>query len=239
MSHPKSGRTWLQVVLGKLFELEFGIPNTVFFDNNSPRNFDNRLPDCMFTHGGSRKLVKKFNNRAYANSNVILLVRDPRDVQVSYFFQITKRRNVYQGDISSFIKHEDFGINKIIRYLNIWYENRHILNTFHVIHYEDMHSKFPTVLTDIMNVLNLPVTDQNIYKAIEYGKFENMRKMEIKNIYQNEALFTENIHDKEAFKVRRGEIGGYKEYLSENDRKYIEAQIHKNLHDFYRYYKNS
>ena len=139
VSHPKCGRTWLQVVLGKLFSLEYGVPEDVFLRHMGASY--NQIPQIRFTHGGSTELVKKFKTDTFKGRDIVLIVRDPRDTVVSYYHQKTKRSHDYKGDIdfkgdiSSFIRDDKYGINKIIKYMNVWYENRDILKALCIIRY--------------------------------------------------------------------------------------------------------
>src|SRR5690349_3869149 len=89
VSHTKSGRTWLRVMMSHLYHLSYGVPvdELIRFDNFHRLNaaiprmhfvrdtrFDRDRPDRDF--GVSR------------GQKIIFLLRDPRDVAVSFFFQI-------------------------------------------------------------------------------------------------------------------------------------------------------
>ena len=91
ISYPKSGRTWLRYILTELQltdEVRFHHDAFEFNDGSRPaHNFDEEAR------------LKK-----YARDRIVLLRRDPRDVMVSLFYQITGRfRDFfgYEGTIST------------------------------------------------------------------------------------------------------------------------------------------
>jgi hypothetical protein len=60
--------------------------------------------------------------------------------------------------------------------------------------------------------------------ALDFSEFSNMQKLEAAGVFDSKILQPRDIHDPESFKVRRGKIGGYEDYLSTEDRHYaIEA----------------
>ena len=101
ISYPKSGRTWLHVMLG--YYLAGGVlPNILSL--GSPNM--SQPVHLAFTHDNdphlcfSTALRPKLSD-LYQNKTVIFLARDPRDVVVSQFFQYTKRGgNLLAADAS-------------------------------------------------------------------------------------------------------------------------------------------
>ena len=64
-------------------------------------------------------------------------------------------------------------------------------------------------------------------EAIEFSRFENMQKMEAAGAFDSKILRAGDVRDPESFKVRRGKIGGYREYLSAEDQLYAAKAIKK------------
>ena len=67
------------------------------------------------------------------------MVRDPRDVLVSSYFQKKKRRNKYNGELFDYVHEEVGSLESLLRFYNIWARNRHIPKDFLLVRYEDMH----------------------------------------------------------------------------------------------------
>ena len=105
VSFPKTGRTWLMYMLNQIQDLSnHPLKESKNFIFNEHDNSE------IIIENGYRnnpKDVFRYTNRfRYRRSKVIFLVRDPRDVVVSHFYQVTKRaKNPFVfNSITDFIK---------------------------------------------------------------------------------------------------------------------------------------
>lgn len=212
VSFPKSGRTWLRVMLDAA-----GVDMDYTHDNSG--------------HVGHRHFEKmKHDKSGYKDRRVVLLLRDPRDVVVSGYFQATKRVGVYSGSISDFIRDPGHGIEKIIVFNSDWLVSAGVPRGFCLINYEDMHTRLREILTEVIRFADpkrpLPDLDQ----IMELGRFENMREMESSGGFSEKyrrKLKPGDPTDDESFKCRKGKVGGYGDYLSEDDIEYCNAMLEK------------
>jgi hypothetical protein len=219
---------------------------------NLTAEFDN-LPKIGFIHDGSSHYGKKslrydeldkYKNR-YKRSKVIFLVRDPRDVLISYYMECTKRAIVYpdnpdktpfyMGNISSFLRDDRFGLMKIISFYNIWEENKSVPKDFLLLRYEDMRKNVHEHFRKVLKFCGIPIDDNILDSVVEFSKFENMQKMERENALNTARLRPGNVNDPDTYKVRKGEVGGYKSYFSNNDIDYLNRTIDENLSDYFGY----
>src|SRR5262245_27338651 len=100
ISFPKSGRTWLRYMLTVL-----GHEGAVAFQHDGFEFNDGALPAHDFSL--ERRLAQYG-----VGDKIIYMDRDPRDVIVSLYYQVTGRfRDFfgYQGDVSAFIRDPYFG----------------------------------------------------------------------------------------------------------------------------------
>jgi hypothetical protein len=54
-----------------------------------------------------------------------------------------------------------------------------------------------------------------------------MQEMEAAGAFDSKILRAGDIRDPESFKVRRGKVGGFREYLSDDDQKYAADAMKK------------
>jgi hypothetical protein len=103
VSYPKSGNTWVKFMLAELLsgrEADFDRDSTIIADVGAHRATPGVLP------GGGR-LIKSHEpysgprKRFYRKA--IYLVRDGRDVAVSYYYTLI-RRGLYEGEFGPFLK---------------------------------------------------------------------------------------------------------------------------------------
>ena len=113
VSYPKSGRTWLRVML---LDLGINIRFTHLDTGADDNSWGRRLSDLDFPHTEDDK--------------IIFLHRDPRDTVTSFFYEMTRRqrpnlrrtlkywvqKRLPPKDLSDFVRSERFGIEKVIMF---------------------------------------------------------------------------------------------------------------------------
>jgi hypothetical protein len=201
ISYPKSGRTWLRVMLDQL---------AVGLD---------------YTHAGSAFHSKDFRStEAFVGKRPLLfLYRNPIDTTISGYFHVTKReawRGLFQGDLSSYVRDPQFGIERTLRFNAMWLAAISERDDVLITRYETLHSNAASELRQIAKWLNVEPDEDKITKAIDVGRFESMRNKESSGQSDERyghRLRTVDSTDSDSFKVRRGVVGGYKDYLTENE----------------------
>ena len=230
LSYPKAGRTWLRALVGKALTEHYGFPDRVLLDTPGLTRAAG-LPVALFEHDqsamatGLRWQDLRTDRSAYRGKRVLLLGRDVRDNLVSAYFQATRRIGVFQGSISAFIRDDRFGVEKILAFYRIWAANRHVPAAFEFLRYEDMHRDAAGALGRVLRFMGADVPAATIASAVDYCAFENMRRAEMEDRFGHDALRPGPTGDPEAFKVRKGKVGGYTEYLSVDDVAYIDAAV--------------
>lgn len=233
VSFPKCGRTWLRVMAGKALCEKFGLPEKHIFHSVKLARDSGSLP-TRYTHEDSALPEEapleplETDKSRYRDKRVIFLVRDPRDVAVSFYFEATKRRKLFEGSISSFIRSERHGIDRIVDYFRIWIENRTIPEKFLLVRYEELYANPLGALRSTLEIMGAPPIEEMILrKAIEYAGFENMKRFEREGRFKSEILRPADPSDPESFKVRRGRVGGFMDYLSPEDVAFCDAAMRR------------
>ncbi len=231
VSYGKSGRTWLRVMLSRFYQLKFGLSENSFLEFDNLKRRDRRIPSVFFTHGNYiRSYTNNWDNKAdFYGKRIILLVRDPRDVAVSQFFQWKHRMLPWKKTINNYPPHgadvslHDFVLNAqvglpyIIDNLNGWPQELDRLADVLVIRYEDQRADPEGVLGKIVDFMNTPGTPEEISGAVEYAAYDNMKKLEKaqSTSASRKRLTPGNRSNPDSFKVRRAKVGGYRDYFDE------------------------
>lgn len=240
ISPPKAGRTWIRVLLSKLFQEEFGVKFDPFNPIIKIRQGNSSFKIGL-THDFSgvvyRKKKLNFRKWKYKQKKIIFMSRDPRDIIVSQYFEETKRRESgFKGSISEFIRNEETGIKRLINFMNMWINNKSNVKDFHLLRYEDMkEDPFNTVL-ELINFLDIKksIQKKSIMKAISFSSFKNMRKMEKSNKLNNKGLSPRNKNNKKTYKTRKGKVGDFKDHLNKKDIRFLNKEC-KNLKKEFNY----
>src|SRR5437773_2321971 len=233
LSIPKSGRTWIRTFLcayfckryGREFTLEPerygepGIPRLVF----SHDYFEHRTKGDLWDRIRGKYLVPKKELR---RAKIILLVRDPRDCFVSLYVQMTRRdpsapAKFKQETVSDLLRDKGFGIRAIVKTMNDWLKEFSGRENFMMIRYESLRASPAENFRDVLATLGETAPDMSIFQAaLDFSQFENMKKLEAAGAFDSKILRPGDVRDPESFKVRRGKVGGYREYLSVQDQEY-------------------
>ncbi len=231
ISYPKSGRTWLRVLLGKALCLKYGLPDGLMLDTYRLTAAAGILR-THFVHDLSEILAAisyhhlPTDKTEYAAKKVIFVVREIGDVLVSSYFQATRRTNKFRGPLSDFIRSDKFGIKKVVTFYNIWHRNRHVPRDFLLLSYEEIHANAEAALAEALCFMGVDEIDPHMLKeAVAFASFDNMKKMEADGYFQDARMRPADVSDEESFKVRKGIAGGYKAYLSEVDIQYIDRTV--------------
>ncbi|MCR9094314.1 MAG: sulfotransferase domain-containing protein [bacterium] len=252
VSFGKSGRTWLRVMISRYYQIMHGIPEGVLlgFENYHRRNPE--IPKIFFTHDNYIKdYTGEFDSKAsFYGKKVVLLVRNPKDIAVSQYFQwqhrmrpAKKKLNKYpphgaEVPAWDFVMDENVGLPGIIDYLNLWAREAEHVEDLLIVRYEDMRSDTAAVLERVMEFINgTGANEDAVESAVEYSSVENMRKLEEKNVYwlAGGRMKPGKKGDPNTYKVRRAKVGGYKDYFSDDEVAKIDDLVAGTLSPAYGY----
>jgi len=251
VSFGKSGRTWLRVMLSRLYQVKHGLPQRYLmgFDNF---NYMNRaIPKVFYTHDNYIKdYTGNVDSKAdFYDRKVVLLARDPRDVAVSQFFQWQYRMkpnkkilNRYPGegkDVSmfDFVMDQDAGLPKVIDFMNLWASEQSRLKGFFLLRYEDLRSQPEATLEKLLEFMGTPGTPEEIREAVEFSSYDNMKKMEQKKTFwlSGGRMVPKDRNNPNTYKVRRAKVGGYRDYFDNDQVAQIEALVNDTLSPVFGY----
>jgi hypothetical protein len=241
ISYPKAGRTWLRALLGAAFRQHFGLPSDDkdLLDLASLAK-DPRVPRVRFKHDDGPQLKRPnelvTDKSEYRDTRVIFLARDLRDLAVSAYFQMTRRERRFSGDLDAFLRSPRGGVDTMIRFFNIWSENREAPRELILLRYEDLHRNPRGELLRALAICGLPeLSDSAIDAAVDAASFERMRDLEAADRAATSRLQPGDPGDPESFKTRRGEVGGFRRYLSPDAAGWIETRMREELSAWFGY----
>lgn len=170
----------------------------------------------------------------------ILLIRDPRDAFVSLYVQLTRRtretpEELKQQSVSTLLRDPRHGIRSMVKTMNSWLSELSGRRKFALVKYESLRSDpathFRPLLAHLGETEPAPLAFAH---ALEFSEFGNMQKLEAAGVFQSKILQAGDVRDPESFKVRRGKVGGFSDYLSPDDHTYA-AEAIRTLHPDFGY----
>jgi hypothetical protein len=243
VSYGKAGRTWLRVMLSRLYQRLYGLPERLLgFDNFHAR--DPRVPRIFFTHDNYiRDYTGASDKRVFHGRKVILLVRNPQDVAVSQHFQwkfrMRKRKKALNDypehaedlPIYDFVMRPASGLAKIIDWMNGWAAEIGRMPELLLVRYEDLRADPVAELARIARFVGAPADEAVLREAVEYASLENMRKLEERRVFwlAGGRMTPRDRSNPDSYKVRRAKVGGYRDYFDDEQVARIDQLVAEKL----------
>ena len=241
MSWGKSGRTWLRVMLSRAYTLKGGFDASELLDFDNLKKRDASLPAVFFTHNNYLRdyTGNQRSKRHFQGKRIVLLVRDPRDVAVSQFFQWQYRMRPNKKFINDYPPHgasidawdfvldKEAGVPRIVDYFNGWASAMPELKDVLVVRYEDMRRQPAEVLAKILAFTETDVTPDQVQEAVDFAAYENMKKMEQNSFFKGSGARVKpgDKDNPESFKVRKGKVGGYRDHFDDEQCAALEGMV--------------
>ena len=235
LSFPKSGRTWVRVFLNNYY---FNLSPFLLLDWKYSKANKN-IPYILFSHSGYREIDELKSIRHFYKINqrnkIIFMLRDPRDIFISYYFQLTKRKdpvkinsniNWSSISISELLRHRSYGINKIISFFNNWSKVLKNNKNVYIFSYENLTLNTENIFRDLLFFLGeINVNNKAFYYSLKSSSFSEMQKRERNGVHSIMELSPENKNDKDSYKTRKGKIGGFRNYMTDMDIAYCNSKM--------------
>lgn len=214
VSYPKSGNTWVRLIVGK-----------IFFKHVNYNNLDNLLPESYsfkestyFETQGKYRIFKSHDYFDHRFKKVIYVVRDPREVIVSsYFFQIKigaiKKNYSKRLFLKEFLKGKfDSNFGSWEQNVGSWFGSKK--NQIIFVKYEDLVSNTKSEIKKIARFLGKKLTKKKINEIIKETSFDNLKKEE-NDVQLNWNSIKNNRPDMKFF--RSGKTNSWKKFLTKKE----------------------
>lgn len=220
-SYPRSGNTWTR----------FLISNLIYQDDPTTfANIESRIPEIYFNPDHKMRalqrprILKSHECFQPHYKYIIYIIRDPRDVAVSFYHHNLKAGNIPDGyPMDEFIPR--FIAAEFDSRWGSWEENvvswltlRQGRPNFLMLRYEDMKRAPETELSHVADFLRqcsfrpIDASPEKLQRAVELSSPERMRKLEKEQ--GDKWVLTQKTRQDKPF-VRSAKTGGWKSTLSE------------------------
>jgi len=223
--YAKTGRTWMRYMLAHALSVEHNLGINIDLTNVYelvPNDAAGLVPGQPTFQYGSRVPKIEMTHRAYTSeysgSHTVFLTRDPRDVTVSHWLHHKNQLGKFDGDLNDFIR-SPLGISSFVAHLETWAPN---LEAEQILTYEAMRQNPDAALKRTNELLEIGLSDKSIRHAVDAGEINQMRKVEVEHGIAGHNYDREN---PEALRVRRGEVGGYVDYMQPLGQTYVQDAL--------------
>jgi hypothetical protein len=244
-SYGKSGRTWVRVMISRYYQLVYKLPDNTLMGFDNFARLNKNIPRIFFTHDNYlRGFTGNVDSKKdFYHKKTVLLVRNPIDVAVSQFFQWKyrmrpekKAMNKYpehEANISvyDFVKDRNQGLPHIIEFMNDWARELPKIENLLVVRYEDLRSNPEREMVRIVEFLGMTAVDEFLKDTVEFASVENLRKKEQENYFwrSGSRIQAKDVNDPNTFKVRKGKVGGYRDYFDDDQVAELDGMVDSGL----------
>jgi hypothetical protein len=211
VSYPKSGNTWLRFLLANLLneqdEINFYTVHKYIPEVGKQKDIVKTLkrPRIMKSHAPYIKEYPK----------VIYLIRDGRDVYVSYYFHRLKQ--LAPGcSFEEFLKRQDHYPCTWGEHVSSWLFGPPRSNLL-LVKYEDLIRDSRQQLNRIANYLGIMRTEDQLKSASEKSSFDNMRRLELEQgrLYKDQGP--------KVF-MRKGKSGDWNDFFGQDEKSIFKSR---------------
>jgi len=251
ISYPKSGRTWLRLMIGKFFQIHYNLkirknkhllrPDLLYRRSKEiPSLQVEHYPNSETTWKNDMEELQQLLN-CYRGTKVIFLVRDPRDVVVSHYFQETRRPKkdpckYFKGTLSEFVRNKYYGVDVILKFCNLWASRREVPEDFLLVRYEDLQKNTVAELNRVINFFGINnILTVEIEQAVQFAAFDNMQKLEKNGVMKSSMLRPADVNDLNSYKTRKGKVEGFYDDLTKVDIEFLNDRLSKKMDPFFGY----
>ena len=232
ISYPSAGRTWLTRFFAVYGWVDVTFTHDMLKWDNLSAGKDMNGQDVLRWN----ELKSVWDPKKYDKHGIILLIRDPRDIVVSYFYQKTVREPWLEEigripwapeidmTIDEFALDDVYGFKKIIEFMNLWAQRFDYL-----ISYEDMHRDFRGEMMRLLGFVTKDAIDPVRFDAaVEASTFLQMNLVEgLRDVRRF------GVSSPQTKKARKGKVGGYVDELKPETIREIERFMKTSLNAAY------
>lgn len=252
IGHPKSGNTWLKVMISRLYQIRYDLPESKLINTDEFARKIPEIPRLAATNGWysyegevGKLLAAGAPDNPLRHKPVLFLARNPIDIAVSWYHQFTKRQSRAKQELINhsidhpidrktvemweFVRHSDIGLPSLIEFTNTWAKNIQDLPNGMMTRYEDLRAEPVQTLHAITRHMGEDFSEDEVRAAVEWGSFDNLQNLETKGTFSQGGMKLVNADDPSTYKVRRGKVGGYREDFDEHQVAELEALVRDNI----------
>lgn len=178
---PKTGSTWVRFFLYNLLTQVERDGRMVSIDemNDTMPEFGHESMFKKWPFESCPRVIKSHRPRNWFLSGkpTVLVVRDPRDVVVSFYHYANAKKELsYSGGIKEVLHHPEMGLQYFFDQYNSWRQQAEL-----VLRYEDLRENGLDEFRRLVDYLKIPASDEQITLSLERSDMDAMRKAQGKS----------------------------------------------------------
>jgi hypothetical protein len=252
IGHPKSGNTWLRTMISRFYQVKYGLASDFVLKSDELHRLRPTIPCFFFSNGYysyERVIATALDadrpDPELAAKPLLFIARHPCDLSVSWYFQFTRRispakAELIQADLArpvdrsnidmwDFVMKSELGLANLIAFLNDWSARVRKLDNAHRTSYEAMRQAPDAAVKQFLELAGESYEESQVREAVDFASFENLQKLEASGRFKHGGMQKDAKGDPNARKVRRGKVGGYRDYFTPDQLEEMDALVARTL----------
>lgn len=252
IGHPKSGNTWLRTMISRFYQVKYGLASDFVLKSDELHRLQPEIPHFFFSNGyySYERVIATALDGARPDPGLkqkplLFIARHPCDLAVSWYFQFTRRvspakAELIQAELArpidrssigmwDFVMKSELGLANLITFLNDWTARVRKLDNAHRSSYEAMRQAPSDAVKTFLDLAGESYEESQVQEAVDFASFENLQKLEAEGRFKHGGMQKDAKGDPNARKVRRGKVGGYRDYFTPEQLEEMEALVARTL----------
>ena len=229
VSFPRSGNTWMLFILANIMVEVLNLKMKVNFFNIHGFIPDIHVGRDLPEYTGFfpfKRMIKSHSVYHPGYKNVIYIIRDPKNVMVSYYNYMVGLGH-YDRPISEFVKDKKLGVPAWSKHVTGWMDGIAAGTRFRIIKYEDFHNEPDKNIKKLGNLIGFDLSDGQVSKVRDNCSFKAMQKLEKETGSLSLRRKNTNIQF-----IRKGSLTDWENELGAEEVAYIRSVVEKMPYDF-------
>ena len=239
-------------MISRFYQVKYNLPSDFVLKSDELHRLEPAIPRFFFSNGYysyerviAEALSGPRSDPELGGKPLLFIARHPCDLAVSWYFQFTRRISPAKAeliqaelaqpidrssiDMWDFVMKSELGLENLIAFLNGWNARLRDLPHGYRLSYEAMRKAPDEAVKRFLDLAGETYEESQVREAVDFASFENLQKLEAQGRFKHGGMQKDAKGDPNSRKVRRGKVGGYRDYFTPEQLEQMDDLVDRKL----------